>query len=486
MATSSWEYYGEPDPFELAAAETFFFQIATAAHEHFAALPAFDDAIQFVPLRAGGKTPAKGFRPSEHTDDPKSREALALVALAANHQDSNLGIGSRRAVGAIIVIDCDEPGVVERIERETGRTLPLTFTTQTRPHSAPHKMHLVYMSTERSVLRLPKQVTNVTHTAGYDLKGNGGWGYVRAAGSVCEGETVTVLHDVPIAPIPDWLVDFLVPDVAKARSQERKRKLAANKPKPAEPEPTSPRYFVVPRQRRTYAIKSRARSMKNLGMSDERIVPELLDHTRDYFEDGERLAADRAYVRKVRSMVREVPTLGARAYSNLLRDRGSKHKSPLRRIREQIETAPDRLTSAEARQLLDVHTHADEQRMFRQLRRARYVLLGPQGSHDRVWVRLRPPASVHVPQHSSLSLTAYSPFSTLSPNRAVVAQAAGTATPSESESEKFPARQVVARQGIADGGLTLTFEKDGRSEKFSQRTETRATDGKNSANAGAA
>lgn len=485
MSTSVFDYYGPPDPIELAAAETFFFQIATAAHERFAALPAFDNAIQFVPLKPGGKRPAKGFRPSEHTDDPKSREALAL--LAVNHRDSNLGINSRRAVGAIIVLDCDEAGVVERIERETGRSLPPTFTTQTRPHSAPHKMHLVYMSTEHSVLRIRTQVMDVTHIAGYDLKGCGGWGYVRAAGSLCDGETVTVLHDVPIAPIPDWLVDFLVSDVVKARSQARsqKRKLVA-KPKPAEPERTSPRSFVVPRLRRTYAIKSRIRSSKNLGMTDEQTMLLLLDHIRRHFEDGERLIADPAFIRKLRALNREVPTLGARSYSNLLRDRRSKHKSPLRRIREQIGTAPDQLTSAEVRRLLDVHTHADEQRMFRQLRRARYVLLGPQGSRDRVWVRLRPPASVS--QHSSLSLTPYSPFSTLSPYRAVVAQAAGTATPSESKSERFPARKVVARQGVADGGLTLTFEKDGCSEKWPQRTEIEATDGKSSAatHAGAA
>jgi hypothetical protein len=118
--TDALEYYGRPDPPELsAAAATRFFQIATTAHERFGALPAYDTDMQLIPLdENGGKRPAKGFLPSRHTV-PKSREALAL--LAAGYPDANVGIRSRRAVGANLTIDCDEPGVVERIEHETGR-----------------------------------------------------------------------------------------------------------------------------------------------------------------------------------------------------------------------------------------------------------------------------------------------------------------------------------------------------------------------------
>lgn len=139
--TNAYQYYGEPERFELSAAATRFFQIAAKAHERFGALPAYDGDIQLIPLDEHcGKRPTSGFLPSRQVL-PKTTEALALMAAVC--PDANVGISSRRAVGAIIVIDCDEPGVLERIQRETGRRLPLTYTTQTRPRSAPHKRHIL-------------------------------------------------------------------------------------------------------------------------------------------------------------------------------------------------------------------------------------------------------------------------------------------------------------------------------------------------------
>src|ERR1039458_2700364 len=208
--TNAWEYYGEPDPLELSAAATRFFSIATMAYERFGALPAYDTYIKLIPLKAGGKRPAQGFLPSKHTV-PKSRGALALVA--ADYPDANVGICGHSGPGGIMVLDIDEPGTRERIEREYG-PLPVTYTTRTRPVSKPYKEHVYLMQTEHLVKFFNKQVTDVTHIAGYDLKCAGGWGYVAAEGSVRDGETIIALHDVPIVPIPDSLVDWLVADVA--------------------------------------------------------------------------------------------------------------------------------------------------------------------------------------------------------------------------------------------------------------------------------
>src|SRR5438067_5583386 len=108
MTTHTWEYDQPESPEILAAAGTRFFPIADLALERFAALPAFDTHIQIIPLAPGGKRPAKGFLPSQH-GVPKSREVLAAIAHA--YADNNVGISSRRAVGALIVMDCDEPGV---------------------------------------------------------------------------------------------------------------------------------------------------------------------------------------------------------------------------------------------------------------------------------------------------------------------------------------------------------------------------------------
>jgi Bifunctional DNA primase/polymerase, N-terminal len=188
------------------------YEIALKAHERFGALPIYEHDIQFIPLTDDykQKKPADGFLPRLHVI-PKNPNGIALMA--GVYSDSNLGIRSRRQVGALMVIDIDEPGTKERIEREYG-PLPLSYTTQTRPVSRPYKQHVYFLQTEYSVATFHKQVTDVTHTAGYDLKCNGGWGYVAAEGSIRDSEIVTALHDVPMIPIPDSLVDFLRNDTA--------------------------------------------------------------------------------------------------------------------------------------------------------------------------------------------------------------------------------------------------------------------------------
>jgi hypothetical protein len=94
--TDAFSYYGEPEPFELLAATSKFFQVAVKADERFGALPAYDRAIQLIPLEAGGKRPASGFLPSKHKV-PKTHEALAL--LAAAYPDAN-ALQSRTSQGA--------------------------------------------------------------------------------------------------------------------------------------------------------------------------------------------------------------------------------------------------------------------------------------------------------------------------------------------------------------------------------------------------
>jgi hypothetical protein len=396
-STSSWDYYGEPDPFERLAATSSFFRIADAAYERVGALPAYGDNIQLIPLEPGGKRPAKGFLPSRHAG-PTTRETLAL--LAASHPDANVGINSHGAVGSLTVMDCDEPGVAERYERETGRQLPLTFTTQTRPQSAPWKMNLYYMSTEHSVRSLPKQVTDVTHICGYDLKGNGGWGNVGAAGNVRDGERIVVLHDVPIAPVPDDLVDWWVADVAKGRSQ--KRKLARKKPEPAQPETTSPRPFAVARGDRHWTMRSRIRTCKNLGWNDEETFALVSSDIRECFEGGD------DYLRRLnlRALVRRVPTIGRHASYRILTHRRRTHRSAIKlaALRERFKSCPLDISPADARIFFSVRNRADHERLRREFHRHGYVYVGSQGSHAGIWSR-RPAAPNFIPlKKASLSI----------------------------------------------------------------------------------
>jgi hypothetical protein len=391
MASNAFDYYGQPEPFELLAATSRFFQAAMKAHERFAALPAFDTAIQFIPLQPGCKRPAKGFFPSQHTDDPKDQESLAL--LAAAHPDSNVGVNSCGAVGGLTVVDCDEPGVAERYERETGRRLPLTYTTQTRPRSAPYKMNLHFITTKYSRLRLPKQVTNVTHVAGYDLKCNGGWGYVCAEGSVRDGEPVVALHDVPFAPMPDDFADWLAADIAKARSQKRK------KPKKQKSETTLPRSFAVAHGDRKWAIKSRIRTYKNLGHDDEETFTMVSRDIRRCFEDGANYLAKL----NLRSLIREVPTIGRNvSYSNLTHRRRRRRSSiKLADFRERFMSCPLDISAADARAFFSITNAADHRRLMREFHHHGYVYIGAHGSHSGIWSRPALDLSLPVKKPSS-------------------------------------------------------------------------------------
>jgi hypothetical protein len=146
----------------------------------------------------------------------------------------NVGIVGRRGIGNDCFLDVDADGVVKQIESETGQTIPLTYTVCSRPHKAPWKRHYYFKQTRSSVTRLWKEanrkdttkwVTSVNtgalmHPTLYDLKGVGGGGLVVAAGSVRrDGEVYTVINDVAVVDVPDWLVNWLVDDLATYRSQ---------------------------------------------------------------------------------------------------------------------------------------------------------------------------------------------------------------------------------------------------------------------------
>ena len=145
----------------------------------------------------------------------------------------NVGIVGRCGIGNHCFLDVDADGVVGRIESETGRKMPLTYTVCSRPQTAPWKRHYYFKQTSYSVTRLRKEANRkdttkwVTsentgakmHPTMYDLKGVGGGGLVVAAGSVRkDGEVYTVINDVAVVDIPDWLVNWLVEDLATYRS----------------------------------------------------------------------------------------------------------------------------------------------------------------------------------------------------------------------------------------------------------------------------
>lgn len=409
MTTSEIEYYGPPEPIETLSSDSFFFNVAMAAHRRFSALPAYESAIRIIPLAPGGKHPAKGFLPSEN-DVPTTAEYIA--ALAVRYPDANVGVMSRRAPGSMITVDCDEAGVVDRYERETGRKFPLTYTTQTRPDTAPWKTHSTFISTEYSCAWLPKQVTCVTRLAGYDLKGNGGWGYVAAAGCVRDGEPIAVLCDVPIAPIPDELVDWLRTDTASARMQKSKmlREQRAAERAKREQEPSRP--FAVARGDRTWVTKSRIRSLKNLGFSDDATFAELRRQILLGFQDGEEFLRSRSAW--IRHRISITPSLGVTtSLRNLTRHRRARRSTlPLSSVRERFSSFPMDASPSQTRDHFCVRTRADRERVRRELHRHGYSYAG-RGSHSGRWLRRLPSTSLPVSHSVSRGLA---PARRFSPN----------------------------------------------------------------------
>ena len=65
MTTSEIEYYGPPEPIETLSSDSFFFNVAMAAHRRFSALPAYESAIRHHPAGAGRQASRKRLPPQQ-------------------------------------------------------------------------------------------------------------------------------------------------------------------------------------------------------------------------------------------------------------------------------------------------------------------------------------------------------------------------------------------------------------------------------------
>jgi hypothetical protein len=157
--------------------------------------------------------------------------------LAKKFPNHNAAVFSRRGIGNLMFLDIDSPGVLERIEEETGRKVSgITFSVCSRPQSALYKRHFYFRQTAYSVTKwrtennvrditqwVPDKNGNPSHPTLFDLKGIGGGGYVVAPGSVrANGEAYTVIDDLPVIAVPDLLVDWLAKQITSWNSAKRR------------------------------------------------------------------------------------------------------------------------------------------------------------------------------------------------------------------------------------------------------------------------
>jgi putative DNA primase/helicase len=124
----------------------------------------------------------------------------------------------------IAIIDCDIPGIPDLIESATGQKLPNTFTVLSAARRCPH---LYYTHTEKS-----RALGNRSLPGKFDFKANNS--YVVGPGSVLSTDggprSYDVANDAPIAPMPDWLCDWIagVTEAAKNIESRDRRSVAEN------------------------------------------------------------------------------------------------------------------------------------------------------------------------------------------------------------------------------------------------------------------
>jgi hypothetical protein len=239
-----------------------------------------------------------------------------IMQHAKDYPTHNVGIVGRRGIGNEMFLDIDADGVLEQIERESGREMPPTFTVASRPQSAPWKRHYYFKQTAYSfnTFRTETNVKDLTylkegkHPSRYDLKGVGGGGLVVAAGSVrADGEVYAVTNDEPVVPIPDWLVDWLSQDIHRYKSELAKSR--AEKRAKAKADQLDAESAGIPAADRDVSedgiyefLARRAGSLASLGIrrgSIERLLAELAE---DFCNGGKAFAGSTNGKAKVRAL----------------------------------------------------------------------------------------------------------------------------------------------------------------------------------------
>jgi hypothetical protein len=287
--------------------------MATLYQDPGAALPTFRPAADYLSIATAALE--RGFKVTPVSPAEKrgvlpqwnrhpSTKLSEIIQHAKDYPTHNVGVVGRRGVGNDMFLDIDADGVLEQIERETGQKMPPTFTVASRPQSAPWKRHYYFQQTAYSVKAFRTE-TNVKelsllkdgkHPTRYDLKGVGGGGLVVAAGSVrADGEVYATIHDGPVIPVPDWLVDWLCQDIHRYKSELAKARAEKSaRVKEAQLEAVRTGAAVVKHDVSEDGIhdflSSRAGSLARLGTRRSSIERMLAEQAEDFCAGGKAFA----------------------------------------------------------------------------------------------------------------------------------------------------------------------------------------------------
>lgn len=118
-----------------------------------------------------------------------------------NQENPSYNVGCVGKADKHLILDCDTPELVARIERETGHAMPPTFTVTSAGKGCPH---FYFKQTEMS-----RAIGNKKSADLFDLQSMNK--YVVGPGSVLDnGKSYEVIDDSPIADFPDWLARWIL------------------------------------------------------------------------------------------------------------------------------------------------------------------------------------------------------------------------------------------------------------------------------------
>lgn len=162
------------------------------------ATPLAARGFRMIPVPVGAKRPIWNDWPNLSSNTPEGLAALQARA-DGDRRSQEWNAGCVAHLDNLCMLDCDRLDLVDQIERETGHKLPMTFTVKSGGRGCPH---FYFSPTERS-----RRMKN-TSTGDFDF-----WTFSHhcvAPGSThSSGRKYEIIVDAPLAPVPDWLCDWM-------------------------------------------------------------------------------------------------------------------------------------------------------------------------------------------------------------------------------------------------------------------------------------
>ncbi len=227
--------------------------------------------IPCIPLKAGRKEPVFG-------DWPTLASTSAEVIEKWNQENSNYNCAAVFQEVGYWALEVDSSAVVKRIERDTGKKLPKTFSVL----SSPGRGHLYWKQNAASIAmgNLAQAFVN-----GEDFS-------VRVSNQYCvsplsvhpSGAIYKIMCDAEIVEAPDWLIEWLIAQkTTHSRSSIPKAKAAETIERPGVPitvEPVTEEGIIREHGRNT-ALTSMGGSLRHRGCNESEIYSALSTVSRE-------------------------------------------------------------------------------------------------------------------------------------------------------------------------------------------------------------